>query len=47
MMWSPGDPSHPVDALVTRTLPCNTCSVASPGLSCSSWLFPAVSAIKV
>lgn len=33
--------------LVSRIRPCNTCSVASPGLSRSSRLVPAVRAIRV
>ncbi len=47
MMWSPGDPSQPDVEFVTRTLPCSTCSVASPGLSWSSIVLPAVIAIRV
>src|SRR5438874_64854 len=46
-MWAPGDPSQPAVLLVTRTLPRSTWSVASPGLSLSSMLLPAVSAITV
>lgn len=33
---SPGDPSQECAADVRRTRPCSTCTVASPGLACSS-----------
>ena len=44
---SPSRPSHSTAPATRRTRPCNTCTVASPGFSCSDIDAPAVNAIRV
>jgi magnesium-transporting ATPase (P-type) len=41
MRRSPGEPFHSTSPALRSTRPCNTCTVAAPGLSCSSSLWPA------